>query len=244
MKVFYDLHIHSVLSACADVLQTPNNLLNMAMLKGLDMIAICDHNGAKQYETIELLKDSFDFTIIYGMEITVHEGFHVLAYFESLQQVMELDKIIDRTLDKSVREVKGHLLGEAMSQVVCDEYDEEKYQIPYYLNQKISYTFQDIIKIVRGLDGLIIPAHIDRPNTGILSCYEDFSEYDIDGVEIYNRDGLDDLIAKYPYLKKYKYLYNSDAHDIDRINERENSLDLEENNFESFQNWLHDETQG
>lgn len=238
MEVFYDLHIHSVLSACADVLQTPNNLLNMAMLKELDMIAICDHNGAKQYETIELLKDSFDFTIIYGMEITVHEGFHVLAYFENLKQVMEIDKIIDQSLDKSVREVKGHILGETMSQIVCDEYDEEKYQIPYYLNQPIPYTFKEICRVIRGIGGLIIPAHIDRKGSGILDFIEDFSNYDIDGIEIYNRDGILELYEKYPYLKKYKVLYNSDAHDIDRISERVNSLELEDKSFEAFKKWL------
>ena len=240
MKVYYDLHIHSVLSACADVLQTPNNLLNMSMLKGLDMIAICDHNGAKQYETIELLKDSFDFTIIYGMEITVHEGFHVLAYFESIRQVMELDKIIDRSLDKSIREVKNQILGRDLMQIVCDEYDEEKYQINYYLNQKLSYTFSDIIKIVHGLDGLVIPAHIDRKGTGILDFIEDFSSYDIDGVEIYNKDIENELRDKYPYLNKYKIIYNSDAHDIDKISERENFLDLDDNSYASFKKWLTD----
>lgn len=238
MKVYYDLHIHSVLSACADVLQTPNNLLNMSMLKGLDMIAICDHNGAKQYETIELLKDSFDFTIIYGMEITVHEGFHVLAYFETMKQVMELDKIIDLSLDKSVREVKGQELGVDLVQVVTDEYDEEKYQIPYYLNQQIPYDFASVIKIVKGLGGLVIPAHIDRSGTGILDFIEDFSSYDIDGIEIYKKDNIDELKQKYPYLNKYKCIYNSDAHDIDKISERENFLELDENNFNSLKEYF------
>lgn len=238
MKVYYDLHIHSVLSACADVLQTPNNILNMSMLKGLNMIAICDHNGAKQYETIELLKDSFDFTIIYGMEITVQEGFHILAYFETMKQVMELDKIIDRGLDKNIKEVKGQVLGTDLVQVVCDEYDEEKYQISYYLNQNLSYTFSDIIKIVHGLNGLVIPAHIERKGTGILDYIEDFSAYDIDGVEIYNKANENELREKYPYLKKYKSIYNSDAHDIDRINERVNFLDLDDNSYAGFKKWL------
>ena len=86
MKVYYDIHIHTVLSSCADVLQTPNNILNMAMLKGLDMISICDHNTGKQYQTIDKIKDSYDFLVIYGMEVTSKDGFHVLTYFEKYDE--------------------------------------------------------------------------------------------------------------------------------------------------------------
>lgn len=32
------------LSPCADILMSPNNILNMAYLKELNMIAITDHN--------------------------------------------------------------------------------------------------------------------------------------------------------------------------------------------------------
>ena len=45
MKVYYDLHIHSALSPCAEVEMTPNNIVNMSLLKGLDMIAVTDHNS-------------------------------------------------------------------------------------------------------------------------------------------------------------------------------------------------------
>ena len=44
MKYYYDLHIHTCLSPCGDVLMTPNNILNMAYLKGLNIIEITDHN--------------------------------------------------------------------------------------------------------------------------------------------------------------------------------------------------------
>ena len=40
----YDLHLHSCLSPCADDDMTPNNMVNMALLNGLDIIAVTDHN--------------------------------------------------------------------------------------------------------------------------------------------------------------------------------------------------------
>lgn len=239
MKYFYDLHIHSVVSACADILQTPNNILNMSMLKGLNLLSICDHNCAKQYKTIDEIKDSYDFYVIYGMEVTVKEGFHVLTYFEKYEEIMSLDSIIDGLLDKTV--LTQSVNKELNDQAVCDIYDLEEYIIPYYLNQKLPISFSDLIPIVRRLNGLIIPAHIDRKKTGILEYIKDFSSYDIDGIEIYDVNSYDNLVIEYPYLKKYKYLHNSDAHDIEMISEQENSIELNDLNFTSFKRWLKNE---
>ena len=171
MKYYYDIHIHSVVSACADILQTPNNILNMSMLKGLDIISICDHNTAKQYKTIDKIKDSFDFLVIYGMEVTVKEGFHVLTYFENYDDIMSLDELIDASIDKNI--ATESINSSLNDQVVCNVYDLEEYVIPYFLNQK-SISFSELISITKKLGGLVIPAHIDRKNTGILDYIQDF----------------------------------------------------------------------
>ena len=188
MKVYYDLHIHTVLSSCGDVLQTPNNILNMCMLKGLNMIAICDHNTGKQYQTIDKIKDSYDFLVIYGIEITTHEGFHLLAYFEKYEELMKLDKIIDDSLDKSILPPDD--------QIITDEYDLELEKIPYFLNQKIPLSFNELIKIIRELKGIIIPAHVNKKKSGILDYYSDFSSYDIDAIEIYDGTDVNELFKE------------------------------------------------
>ena len=43
----YDLHMHSCLSPCGDNDMTVNNIVSMAALKGLDVIALTDHNSSK-----------------------------------------------------------------------------------------------------------------------------------------------------------------------------------------------------
>lgn len=52
MKYYVDLHIHSALSPCADNDMTPNNIVNMALIKGLDIIAVTDHNSAENTEAV------------------------------------------------------------------------------------------------------------------------------------------------------------------------------------------------
>ena len=51
--------MHSILSPCADELMTPNNILNMAMLKELDFVSITDHNTTKQLKVIKELENSY-----------------------------------------------------------------------------------------------------------------------------------------------------------------------------------------
>ena len=45
--MWVDLHMHSCLSPCADDDMTPANICGMAHLKGLDAIAVTDHNTAR-----------------------------------------------------------------------------------------------------------------------------------------------------------------------------------------------------
>jgi len=45
IPVYYDLHIHTALSPCADDDMTPNDIVGMAVLNGLDIIAVTDHNS-------------------------------------------------------------------------------------------------------------------------------------------------------------------------------------------------------
>ena len=47
LSLSYDLHIHSCLSPCGDDDMTPSNIVGMASLIGLDVIAVTDHNSCK-----------------------------------------------------------------------------------------------------------------------------------------------------------------------------------------------------
>ena len=68
MKYYVDLHIHSALSPCADDDMTPNNIVNMAMLKGLDIISVTDHNSAENLEAV-INAGRNRILVIPGMEI-------------------------------------------------------------------------------------------------------------------------------------------------------------------------------
>ena len=47
MSIFYDFHIHSCLSPCAEEDMTPYNLVNLSALMGMQAIALTDHNSCQ-----------------------------------------------------------------------------------------------------------------------------------------------------------------------------------------------------
>ena len=59
MKLFCDLHIHSCLSPCGDNDMTPANILGMGAVKGLQMMAVTDHNAAGNLPTAQKVADAY-----------------------------------------------------------------------------------------------------------------------------------------------------------------------------------------
>ena len=97
-KYFYDLHIHSCLSPCADDDMTPNNIAGMAALKGLNIVALTDHNSCKNCPAFFEACRRQGLIPIAGMELSTAEDIHVVCLFSELDDAMSFDK-----------EIEGHL---------------------------------------------------------------------------------------------------------------------------------------
>ena len=79
MKMYYyDLHIHSCLSPCADDDNTPNNIAGMAFLCGLDIVALTDHNSCKNCPAFFKAAQKHGIVPVAGAELTTSEDIHVI----------------------------------------------------------------------------------------------------------------------------------------------------------------------
>jgi PHP family Zn ribbon phosphoesterase len=203
MKYAYDLHIHSVLSPCADVLMTPNNIFNMASLKGLDIIAITDHNSTKQLRICHELSESYDMLFIPGVEITVKEDFDVLCYFKTLKEALKFDKILETYIQKNTFDPK--VMG---NQEILNIHDEVIDEYPYLLINPIDLSIKDLIKVLKDFEHILIYAHIDRSHRSGINY---INKYPLDGVEYKNIKHKNE---------SHIVLKNSDAHQIVDILEK------------------------
>jgi predicted metal-dependent phosphoesterase TrpH len=87
----YDLHVHSKVSKCSNLDYL--DILKIAKKKGLNGIAITDHNSIQGALKIKELNKDKDFEVIIGSELKTKEGVEILAYY--LKEEIKSTNMID-----------------------------------------------------------------------------------------------------------------------------------------------------
>ena len=95
IKAAADLHIHSCLSPCASLDMTPNNIVHMAKLKQLDIIAVCDHNHTGNLKAVSAVAKKQGILLLPGLELETSEEIHLLCYFPSLDAAMHMQSALN-----------------------------------------------------------------------------------------------------------------------------------------------------
>ena len=96
-----DLHVHTVLSPCAEIEMIPPLIVHRALQAGLALIAVTDHNSAENVAAVIEAAEGTGLTVLPGMEVQTREEVHLTCLFDSLEQVMAIINIW------KMRRVKG-----------------------------------------------------------------------------------------------------------------------------------------
>lgn len=225
IPVYYDFHIHSCLSPCGDDDMTPGNIAGMAMIKGLQAIALTDHNSAKNCPALKKHADEYGITFIPGMELTTQEEFHVLCLFPELEGALAFDgAVYDKILPiKNRPEIYGE-------QYIMDGEDQISGREPILLISATDIPFEELQDMVEGCGGIIVPAHLDKSSTSMISNLGYIPpESRFRCAEITHPENIEALEEAHPYLKKCRKISSSDAHYLENINEAVNCIHVEEN---------------
>lgn len=219
--MYYDLHIHSVLSPCSEDEMTIHNIINMALIKDLDLIAITDHNSVKQLKAFrKVAKDKIN--ILLGVEIQSSDDIHILAYFNENDDIDAIQAYLDRYL--VVEENRPDFYGR---QIILNEDDEEIGEEHRLLISSLERTTREIIEDIHAMNGRAVLAHVYR-KYGYIARYGKLDlDLGFDGVEVHP-DDYQRFIKEYPNLKDGLILRDSDAHQLGMINEPDYRLTLEQ----------------
>ncbi len=224
MKLAYDFHIHTALSPCGSNDMTPNNIVNMCILKGLDVIAITDHNTCGNVEAVMKVAKETDLIVIAGMEVETSEEIHVVCLFPTLA----IAKIFEKVVFEKLPNIKNRedIFGE---QLLLDEEDEvigKQAQMLITATQMDLYT---LVKEVSNLGGVAIPAHVDRTSYSIISNLGFVPpDLNIKSIEFSKNVTINDFLKKHSYLQKYHQIFSSDAHYLEDISEKNNFLTMDQ----------------
>lgn len=218
-RLFCDLHIHSCLSPCGDALMTPNNIVGMAFIKQLDVIAVCDHNSARNLPAVKEAADMMNVLLLPGMELTTKEEAHMLCYFRTVEACAAFGE-----------EIYGHLPPIPNNerffgrQQVMNAQDEEIAVEERLLISALDLSFEECARRIHAAGGLCVPAHINRGSNGALNALGFLPEnVAYDALEISKK------VAMPPVrMDGYRLLESSDAHYLENILEPQFALEARE----------------
>jgi len=232
-----DLHIHTVLSPCGDLEMSPTAIVDRALARGLDMIAISDHNTTRQVKVTQRIGKEKGLFVLGGVEVTSQEEAHCLCFFENDTQLDAMQEFLDAHLPPIPNDEDrfGY-------QLIVDENDEIVGEEEYLLLNAIDVDIDGIYDEVHRIGGLFVPAHVNKGSTSLTSQLG-FVPPDLraDGLEINRFTTRDEMVKKFAYLKRFNFITDSDAHFIDNVGDVYNVIYMEHRSFAEFAKALHGE---
>lgn len=231
MKSFRaDLHIHTVLSPCADLEMTPRRIIREAVKAGLDIIGITDHNSSLNAEVLRQLGNENGILVLMGAEVTTREEVHCLTFFEDTEMRKRFQQYLDEN-SLHIPNPDGHF----GYQPVVDADENILEMIPYFLPVALKKGIDEISRKVIELGGIFIPAHVTRNMNGLFAQLGFIpSGLYFDALGITEKTKAADIRKKYDLADSITLVRNSDAHYPEQIGASYSVFEMEEASFEEI----------
>lgn len=211
-----DLHVHTVLSPCAEVEMIPPLIVKRARELALGIIAITDHNSAENAGAVMEAARGYDLAVLPGMEVQTREEVHLLCLFDTLEQAVDWQAVVYAHLPpmQNQPEVFGaQFVVDATGVFVC--YNER------LLLAATSLSVEEVAAGAAERGGLCVAAHVDRPsfsllaNLGFVPAGVGFA-----AMEISCRADVDELRRQHPSLAEFSLICSGDAHRLDEMSDK------------------------
>lgn len=212
-KYIADLHIHTLLSPCAEVEMTPRLIIQNAVTMGIDMIAITDHNASENVQAALEIAKQYDITVIPGMELQTREEIHVICLFPDLKTLEQWQIIVNEGLPdlKNNEDIFG-------PQFIVDAQDELIAVDERMLLASVNVSVEDAVARVQRLGGICIAAHVDRPAYSVISQLGFIPDnVSFCALETSRRTMPEDLYKRFPMTQSFPIVTASDAHRLSEL---------------------------
>lgn len=212
---------------------TPNNIVGMAQVLGLSVIAVADHNTARQLPAVRKLAEEAGILLLPAIEITTAEEAHILSLFPSMEAALEMGEELYAALPRICN--KPEIFG---CQNILDEQDQPTGELERLLINAVSFPIDTVFEKVRAYGGVPIPAHVDKSAYSVISNLGVIPpELEAKTIEI-SPNGMDRGFMP-PDGESYFVITDSDAHDLETMSGHEaRSLELAEISVQEILNQL------
>lgn len=198
----------------------PPLIVQRALELGLGLIAVTDHNAAANCAAVIQAAAGTGLTVLPGMETQTAEEVHVLCLFDTVEQALTWQGIVfDHLPDLPNLE---DTLG---AQFVVDATGAYVRTEGRLLATSTDLPLDEVIRRVKALGGLAIPAHIDRPMFSLLANLGFVPPaLDAPALEIFRLTDPAALRDRHPELRRWPLIRSSDAH---RLSDMRCSIELD-----------------
>jgi PHP family Zn ribbon phosphoesterase len=218
--LYYDFHIHSSLSPCGDADMTPNNIVNMAKLKGLDVIALTDHNACGNCGALMSVGEREGLLVLPGMELCTNEDIHVVCLFNTLEGALDFERKVRLSLQPIKN--RAEIFGE---QLLLDNMDNVTGSEDTLLITATGIGVDAVLSLCREFGGAAFPAHADKTSNGIIPILGAIPpEAGFESAELSAACDKKTFITANPSLAGLNIFSDSDAHYLWQISEKQNKL--------------------
>lgn len=226
MKISYDLHIHSCLSPCGDNDMTPNNIVNMALLLGLDAIAVSDHNSCRNLPAIMKVAEEKGLLVVPAMEACTNEEVHVLCLFPTVKNALAFSDKVYAYLPPILNDASA--FGD---QLIMNENDEVIANEDKLLINAFQFGIDKLLDFIAEFAGVAVPAHVDKSSYSIISSLGFIpEEYGFATLEVKNPEAQISFNGR--------FISNSDAHYLEHIQEPTHFMNVEEKSAKGIIQYL------
>lgn len=208
-----ELHIHTVLSPCAAVEMIPPLIIHTAQDRGINLIAITDHNSIANVPAVINAALGTSIHVLSGIELQTKEEIHSICLFDDFNQLEAFYKSIENSFPKLPN--NPDFFGE---QFIVDAEGNFVRREERLLSISANITLRNACELAQKYKGILIPAHVNRKLFGMLSVLGFVpSDVDLPILEISKHKSQEEIIKEFPQLKKFGLIQSGDAHQLDEI---------------------------
>lgn len=232
-----DLHMHTTLSPCGDLFMSPQAIVAKACEMGLDIIAITDHNTTRQSKLIKEIGEEKGLFVLCGAEVTTKEEVHCLCLFEDESALNQFQEYLDEHLPSIINDP-----DQFGYQVQVDKNEDICFQEERLLISAINQSIDQIAAKVHALNGLFIPAHVNKQKNSLISQLGFIPpDLSFEALELSRHITRSDFLKNNSYLKNVSFIQSSDAHFVDDIGSVYTEFMMEHRSFNEIKFALNNE---
>ncbi|HTX70502.1 MAG TPA: PHP-associated domain-containing protein [Thermoleophilia bacterium] len=227
---FADLHVHTALSPCADDAMTPPVIVGAALTEGLAMIAVCDHNSARNVAAVQEAAGEH-LVVLAGIEITTVEECHVVGLFPDATAAEAAGAEVGAGL-QAADDGYETFFGE---QHLLDAAGLETGREQLALATASSLDVDAAVDLVHRHGGIAVAAHIDRRSFGVIGQLGLFpAEAGFDAVELSRHVPAGSEQEAGYAVHGLPILHSSDAHYVNDVGAARTAVTCEHPGFDEL----------